>query len=370
LPGPAAPGYNRRLHNRRHFWTRLFWAAAIFVAIEGAIFRTGLYTRFLEPGSSTGLLQSYLRNEKIRPGDGSRQVLAVGDSRMGFRARAANELEPETGCTFATIAIPGSTPRCWYYMLREADPTASRYAAILIGVDNYDDEDYEDLSGREMDIRYVVPMLRWSDAWEFPASFPAWRNRWEALRATLFKGYAYRADFQDFLVRHKLRLRKVEDNERESANRRYLERWGDADLRGLRVDWTAWKVFPPPGSTQDQKNMLEAVLLRETTEQTGEHGRYLRQWYGRIVERYRGSRTLVVFLRLPRGPVVRPVGFVPKSAVVRELARRPEVRLVPEHAFDSLEKPEYFGDPMHLNEPGSVAFSRLAAREVRALLGP
>ena len=275
LPSPAHPATMGWLPTRRQFWMRLLWATAIFVLVEGALFRTGLYTHVIEPDSSTGLLQTYLRDEKTRPGNGPRQVLAIGNSRMGFRPRAANQLESETGCTFATIAMPGSTPRCWFYMLRDVDPTASRYAAILIGVEDYDDEDYEDLSGREMDIRYVVSMLRWSDAWEFASSYPAWSNRWEALRATLFKGYAYRSDFQDFLVRHKERLRKVEETRRESAGRRYLERWGDADLAGLRVDWKAWKVFPPPGATRQQKNLLEAVLLRETIEQSGQRGAIL-----------------------------------------------------------------------------------------------
>ena len=352
------------------FFLRLLCAAAAFVVVEGAVFRTGLYTRVLEPDSSAGYVQSILDNEKRRVVAGPHEVLAIGDSRMGFRARAANEIETETGYRFATIAMPGSTPRVWYYMLRDVDPTARRYAAILIGVNEYDDEDFEDLSAREMDIRYVTPLLGWADVLPFAASFPEWRTRWEAARAGLFKGYAYRADFQDFLAHHKYRMKKIAVQRREDGPRRYNEVWGSYSVTGLSVDWKARTIHFPEGSTESQKQLLREVLLRETIEQTGQRGKYLREWYGRIVERYRGSRTRIVFLRLPRGPVVRPVIVARKSAVARELAAsNPRVRLLPEHAFDSLEQPRFFGDPMHLNHPGSQEFSRMAARETARLLG-
>lgn len=358
------------LPTARPFYFRLLCAAVAFVAVEGAVFRTGLYSRLLEPDSSAGLLESYLDNEKRRPVDGPNEVLAIGDSRMGFRPRAANDLAAETGYRFATIAMPGSTPRVWYYMLRDVDPTARRYAAILIGVNEYDDEDFEDLSAREMDIRYVTPLLGWADVFSFAASFPEWRTRWEAFRAAMFKGYAYRADVQDFLVNHRVRMKKIAVMRRESADRRYNEIWGNTDVTGLSVDWSAMAIHFPEGATESQKRVITDVLTRATIEQTGLRGQYLRLWYGRIVEHYRGSRTKIVFLRLPRGPVVRPPGITPKTAVAREMAAaNTHVRLLAEHAFDSLEQPRFFGDPMHLNHPGSQEFSRLAAREIARELG-
>jgi hypothetical protein len=368
---PSAIGYDSGLPTISGFFLRLLCAAAAFVVVEGVVFRTGLYSHVLEPDSTTGLLQSILDDEKRRAVAGPREVLAIGHSRMGFRARAANELEGETGYRFATIAMPGSSPRVWYYMLRDVDPTARRYAAILIGVDEYDDEDTEDdLSNREMDIRYVTPLLGWADVLPFAASYPEWRTRWLAARAALFKGYAYRADFQDFLAHHRSRMEKIAVMRREDGPRRYNEIWGSSDVTGLSVDWKTGTIHYPEGSTESQKRILTEVLLRGTAEQTGLRGKYLRQWYGRIAERYRGSRTKVVFLRLPRGPVVRPFVVASKTAVARELAAsNAQVRLIGEHAFDSLEQPRFFGDPMHLNHVGSQEFSRMAARETASLLG-
>ena len=37
--------------------------------------------------------------------------------------------------------MAGTDVRAWYYMLRDLDPTARRYRAIVLGVDDYDDED-------------------------------------------------------------------------------------------------------------------------------------------------------------------------------------------------------------------------------------
>jgi hypothetical protein len=354
----------------RGFYLRLLCAATAFVMAEGIVFRTGLYSRLLEPDSSAGLLQSTLDDEKRRAVTGPHEVLAIGDSRMGFRARAANELEAQTGYRFATIAMPGSTPRVWYYMLREVDPTARRYAAILIGVNEYDDEDYEDLSNREMDIRYVTPLLGWADVFPFAASYPEWRTRWEAALAAVFKGYAYRADVQDFLAHHKFRMKKIEVMRRVAAAWRYNEVWGSGDVTGLSVDWKTMTIHFPEGASDAQKRLITDVLTRGTIDQTGLRGKYLRQWYGRIVEHYRGSRTKIVFLRLPRGPVVRPILVARKTAVARELAAsNAQVRLLGEHVFDSLEQPRFFGDPMHMNHPGSQEFSRMAARETGSLLG-
>src|SRR5205814_657402 len=92
------------------------------------------------PDALTGDLETILREERERPKDGP-QVLGIGDSRMLLLPRLSNQLTPETGYTFGNIATPGATPRSWYYMLRDADPTARFYRAIVLAMESYDDVD-------------------------------------------------------------------------------------------------------------------------------------------------------------------------------------------------------------------------------------
>jgi hypothetical protein len=79
-----------------------------------------------------------------------------------------------------------------------------------------------------------------------------------------------------------------------------------------------------------------------------------------------------VFLRLPWGPFVRPENLKAKTgSVIREFARaNPKVLVCDEHAFDSLEHPEFFKDGLHLNREGIARFSPMMALEVSRVLGP
>src|SRR5262249_28448127 len=113
-------------------------------------------------------------------------------------------------------------------------------------------------------------------------------------------------------------------------------------------------------------------LMRRDFPQTGKVAAFRKAWIGRIVERYRGSRTRIIFVRLPRGPIPAPDGLVQtKSATIRDFAgREPNLMLCPEHALDSLEQPELFKDAVHLNRAGIARFSPMLAEQVASLLGP
>ena len=54
----------------------------------------------------------------------------------------------------------------------------------------------------------------------------------------------------------------------------------------------------------------------------------------------------------------------PAGSVVRRFAEQPEVVLVDESAFNSLEDPKYFIDAMHLNGEGMNGLSRMLAELV------
>ena len=95
----------------------------IFLVSEGAVFRSGWYFKYVQPESSAGQLTFqvfWLQHElpaKVP------EVGVAGDSRIaeGFSARRAG-LASGGRLHFWNIGVPGSSPRTWYYLLREGDP--------------------------------------------------------------------------------------------------------------------------------------------------------------------------------------------------------------------------------------------------------
>jgi hypothetical protein len=348
---------------------RLGLALLFFFALDALAFRTGWYVSILEPNSTAGFLETYLNIEARRPVGRYRQVVAVGDSRMGLKSRVANLLTGNTGCAFGTISVPGTTPRCWYYMLREIDPDCDRYDAILVPLDSYDDRNWENMADRDLDINYLTPLLRVADLPRFVLSYPGWSNRAHAAEAVLLKGLVYQHDFQAFLEHPRTRLEYVRLQEEHAREWYYNAVWERHSLAGMSVDWNTKTAVLPAWLTPEKRYEIEHTLLDDPPPDSPDYARYRRKWLGAILDRYRGSRTRFLFLRLPRGPVVRPDPLPPDpSSSIRQFAAAGRVELLPEHLFDSLERPELFGDALHVNEEGGYQFSIMLASEVGRVL--
>ncbi len=341
-----------------------------FAVLEAAVFRSGLYLIVAEPRSTAGYLTTILHNEQTRPKEGPNQILAIGDSRMFLLPRVANEMG--TGYTYASIAVAGTTPRCWYYMLRSVDPEANRYRAVIITVDSYDDpETWENHADRESDMHYLIGLLGYADLEEFSNSYhdPALQAR--ARRAILLKGWLLKRDFQELLRNPWARVRDALRNRRDSHKWIYDYPGEARSMVGLEVDFEHKSLKPPPGADAVLERSLRQYLLEPAPPDEGRHSAYLKYWFGRIYEHYRNSATRLIFVRLPRGPFVRPdQPPVNPNASVRLLAREPNVTLLREDLFNALELPEKFQDQMHLNRDGLREFSVSLAREMREVLGP
>jgi len=349
----------------------LFAVLGLF-GLDALLFRTPLYPSYLEPDSSTGLFELILRREQAaQAANGDNLVATLGNSRFAYAPRLSNEVTFRTGYVFRSASVAGSDVRTWYYMLRDLDPTAQRYRAIVFGVDDFDDEDVA--FNPDDDIRslhYVIARLRWGDALEFARSFKSRQYQWEALRGALLKGLIYQADFRAFLSDPLKRIQYVQLSHRgyEIWTYDYVET--NKSLAGLEIDWSAWSAKFPPGLDQEQSDSVRIYVMRKSAPQTGRLAAYRRLWFGRILDLYRRSRTRIVFVRLPRGPIPRPDNLVRKlSGSIRELASQPNVLLCDEHAFDSLERPELFKDALHLNRDGIARFSPMLAEKVGSMLG-
>ena len=342
-------------------------------ALDGLLFRTPFYASVLEPDSSTGVFELILgREQQAQTQNGDNMVVTLGDSRFAYSPRLANELTAQTGYVFRHAGVAGTDVRAWYYMLRDLDPTARRYRAIVFGVTDYDDED--EYFTPDDDIRalhYAIARLRCSDVVDFALSFYSRKLQWEALRGASLKGIVYQNDILTFLTHPAKRIQDA------SAAHRYYEQWTygyeetPRSMAGLQIDWSTWKVTFPSGVDQDQQDTVNRNLMSRPAPQTGRLAAFRRAWYGRILDRYRGSRTKIVFVRLARAPIPRPDGLVrKKSSTIRDFASSlPNVLLCDEHAFDSLEQPELFRDGMHLNRAGIARFSPMLAEDISRMLG-
>jgi hypothetical protein len=340
--------------------------------LDALAFRTRHYASNLKPDSTSGLFELILwREQQAQRTLGDDVVVTLGDSRFGIVPKISNPIASETGYVFRSAGVAGTDARSWFYMLRDLDPSANRYRAIVFGVDDYSDEDVP--SEPDDDIRalhYCIARLRVQDILDFAQSFYSFSAKLEALRGGLLKGIVYQADLHEFLVSPKARIRDVKFQRGGFEEWTYNFLGSDASMAGLVIDWSNLRAQFPPNATPNQRGTVESFLLRKPEPQTGRLAAFRREWFGRVLDRYRNSRTKIVFLRLPRGPIPRPA-WLARSAgsVIRDFASRPGVLLIDERFFDPLEHPELFADGMHMNKPGVALFSTMLAREIGRMLG-
>jgi len=359
------------LRRKRRIGLAVLLACLGLFGLDALLFRTNLYPSILEPASSAGYFEMVLRRERqAQQEKGDRLVVTLGNSRFGYSPKIIDHLPVKAAYEFRSAGIAGTNAQVWYYMLRDLDPTARRYRAIVIGVDDYEDEDRafqpdDDITA----LHYAISSVRWSDTIGLARSFHSRHVQWEAFRSAALKGIAYQSDILAFLTHPQKRLANVELYRGGFAGWTYDYVESPRSMEGLRIDWSTMQATFPAGFTQEQRDTV-SFLAHPPDPQNGRLAAYRRTWFGKIIDRYRGSRTKIVFIRLARGPIPRPENLTrTRSASIREFASRPNVILADEHAFDSLERPELYKDCLHLNREGVARFSRMLSDEITRILG-
>ncbi len=345
--------------------------ASVFL-LDAAIFRTGIYMRWVEADSSTGLTEYRFRAERDRQRQAGNLVLTFGDSRMAYLPRVANQYTSKSGYVFRHAGTAGSSARDWYYLMRDLDPRANRYQAIVIGLDDLEDED--SLVSRQDDPRslhYNIGRLALTDLWDFAISHPSPAYQWAAIRGGILKGIVMQEDFHHLLLHPKARIRSANLNWTGWAGWAYDYDDEERSLAGLSIDWKTRQLSFSPGMDPGYRKMFQETLLRKPSLATGLRGDYQRHWFGRMANHYRNSATRFVFVRLPRGPLSpRTDVLLNPNSSIRQLAKQPRVFLGTPLRYMELERPDYFKDPLHLNRAGAHAFSKMLVDEVRELIGP
>jgi len=199
------------VRTRRRIALTLLIAVLGLFGLDALLFRTHGYMSILEPDSSAGLVELLLwREKRAQRTGGDNLVVTLGNSRMGFVPKVVDLRPRQTGYVIRTAAAAGSDPRVWYYMLRDLDPTARRYRAIVLGVDDYDDEDRASNPDDGISaLHYCIGRLRWGDTLEFARSFHSPEYKWEAFRGSVLKGIALQSDIQAFLSHPVKRIKYV-----------------------------------------------------------------------------------------------------------------------------------------------------------------
>ena len=341
-----------------------------FLVVDAAIFRSGWYFNYLLPDSTTGQMEFHVFWVLHTLPDKLPEAAVVGGSRIaeGFTARKASAAAGEK-IHFWNMGVPGSSPRTWYYMLRDADPDRKRFRSITIAMDRYSDEDRgENPANRVVDLNYLAGRLRVTDCPDFSQSFDDPELRKGMFTGCLFKGATMRRDVQDLLLNRKERLRVAKLWRNDGHG--YIDGYEGKpeSLAGLTVDFGEKLISFPPGVKDWQSESVRNFALAAPVPQTGALTAYRRLWLGRILDLYKDSQTRIVFLELPGGPVPPPEPTVP-ARYFDSVAHQPRVTVLPKEMFRDLERPDFYADGLHLNVNGRPVFSERLGRKVAELMG-
>ncbi|MBV9972716.1 MAG: MBOAT family protein [Candidatus Eremiobacteraeota bacterium] len=335
-------------------------------AINVLIFRTPLYRHVLDPDSTAGIFESTISRLRSLPANPRKDILVLGDSRIyaGLDVTTADLAAQQFH--FINAAVPGTTPRCWPFLVRAVDPRADRYRAVVIPLDTYADDDSAigalDGGERRQDLHYIIYQIRLSDILSLASDFRAYGML--AAIDVLLRGPILRDDVQNLLVapasRAALVARADADPQGDPVPR--LRRHS---LSGLRVNFAHRKIVYPAAADSAQRTQLARELLR-VPHASPTYAEYRRKWLGQLVAHYRASGTTVIFVRIPAQPA-RPERAERLGDSIVELSSDGGV-ILPPAAYRRLERPALFDDYDHLNAAGAIRFSRLLGADVRKTL--
>ena len=345
-----------------HVTRNLLLGITAFVCLDGIIFHSGLYVSILAPDSYAGRLEVLTRAERERAASGLKEVLVLGDSRMaeGFSTTVADELGSAAGFKFVNLTEPASTVSSWYYMLREVDPAARRYSAIVVpyGIG------YEPTTADPLRISMAAPLLRYGDCFNFASAFQRWSGRFRAFTACILRGSAYQSDVTDLLERPIARIKSVQQ-EAERLYSRVVYKGRDYDLVGTSYDPTTGQVTFAPKLTEAQRAAVRKSLIQPSQSDMEYSLKLQRDWIPRILNRYSKSSTAIVLTPVPRGPFVDlPAFSMAYHSVLPSVITQRTTFSVPEQTFEFLEKPEYYFDAFHLNAKGRQRFTETLVSEL------
>lgn len=344
---------------------RIIVALIVFFALDTIVFRTSLYSQFLSPDSIVGTAAHYLKYERLREPSHRGDVLVIGDSQVGegFWAGLANKNEAGSGLNFVQGGLPGATLRVLYYYQKILDPNRDRYKAIVICLPTFrkkSSTESEHMNDRMLDADFLLPIISSREFLEFSRTYTTEKKRLEVGSKVLVQSVNYQMDFQDLLLHSITRKRLLSWRRRIKQNIALEYAGRDESMLGLSYDSRTAELHFPGRLTEAERAQVTAYVTAPGVVDADHFDEYSRQWIERFIERYRGTHTTLVFVRLPSAVLphfdeIRRNG--PFASYMPLLRNGPGIRLMDEDAFYALEDPQYFFDTLHLNQAGRMRFT-------------
>ncbi len=360
--------------NHPHYLSIKRISALVFVMIalplilDQLVFR-GVYLSFLEPKSTAGmtLLARSIQSANYAPG--KKNILILGDSRIteGFSARIANEIGTPEGFNFVGLGLPGTTPRVWYYVLRDLVSQRNHYHAIFLMANTLrDDASYEDLANRSLDTAYVAPLLNWGDIFSYPQSFSDPKEALKVNIAVAFPSASLKSDVIGFIKAPVKRVTKASQWRTEYPIWIAAYSGRTEKVPEVETPFTVDRVLARLNGTN--RSNLDAYfrLHRDGKPQPTERAfAYRSKWYGQIAQQYEPTAVTVGVFLIPRGPYHAALNKPAEAeGSLKILERKRMISLVDTAVSLPLEKPEFFFDHLHMNATGRAEFSRNLANAI------
>jgi hypothetical protein len=368
---------SRVLAIRHPLWL-LAASLAVFLALDNGIFRSGLYGRFANPDTLPAQVYNTVHFENLRHPTGKREIFLAGASTMhwAFWCKQYNDAHENSGYAFVQGGIAGTNEEMWYYILQAVDPHRSRYAAIVIPNAGYIvDSWHADQANNYDDAQMLAPVLSLS---EWPGVIESFQNpdlRWKAALLAAFPSHGYAADLQDLILHPSLRAAKLQLRWRGGSFWLYDWPGTPGSMQDFRAGPGNGEVanFPADLTSFERANTIDEFTRpspHQAAISTARNAQFQSYWLNKIIARYAGSGTTLIFAQIPRWPMPLPArGPIPGAPDLRQLLTHDDNTVfLPEDAFVSLEQPKYFYDTIHLNNVGRAIFTSLLGDQVLRVL--
>jgi alginate O-acetyltransferase complex protein AlgI len=340
-------------------------------AIDLVLFYGDTYRRIIDPQSGAGSFERAIGALRNRPADARHDVLVLGDSRIygGLDPRAADATAG--GLRFLNAGVPGTDPRCWFFLARAIDPQANRFRAIVIPVDTYTDDTGAigslDADDHRSDVRTVLFETTPGDIVPLARSFDEPEVQREIAFDLAIRAPLLREDVQAMLADPAGRVAALRADDTTAFDPEAAHPF-TTTLAGLQVDFARGDVAYPTWVPSAERTEIARQVLRVAMPSES-YRAYRETWLGPIVRRYRAAHVPVIFVRIPARPAHRAPPAIPSGSIVA-MAGTFGARIIPDDAYVALERPELFADHDHLDVDGSRKFSALLGRDVARMLAP